>query len=208
MSILSRINEYFFRRNELRKWRKKNTHNFTTMANHFDQQRVTVGKYTYGSLFVLMHNSNQRVSIGNFCSIAPNVCFIVESDHETKNVSTYPFKAKCLGECSEAISKGDIIVKDDVWIGYGSTILSGVTINQGAVIAANSLVNRNVPPYAIVAGIPAKVIKYRFSEHIINVLNTIDYTRLDIEKIDKLKSELYTTLDEDNVEQIVNKINS
>lgn len=64
----------------------------------------------------------------------------------------------------EATSKGDIVVKDDVWIGYGSIILSGVHIGQGAVIAAGSVVSHDVPPYAIVGGVPARLIKYRFSE--------------------------------------------
>lgn len=81
-------------------------------------------------------------------------------------VSTYPFKRKLFHGGEEAVSKGDIIVGDDVWVGYGATILSGVHIGQGAVIAAGAVVNKDVPPYAIVGGIPAKVIKYRFSESV------------------------------------------
>ena len=64
----------------------------------------------------------------------------------------------------EATSKGDIIVQDDVWIGYGATILSGLTIGQGAVIAAGSVVTKDVTPYSVVAGVPARVIKYHFGE--------------------------------------------
>ena len=94
----------------------------------------------------------------------------------------------------EAISKGNIIVDDDVWIGYGVTIMSGIHIGQGAVIAAGAVVTRNVPPYAIVGGVPAKVIKYRFEPEIIEELLKIDYSKLTDEIIKEHIDELYTEL--------------
>ena len=100
--------------------------------------------------------------IGNYISIAQNVHFLLDVEHFANHISTYPFKVKLLhSQKSESFSKGDIIIDDDVWIGYGATILSGVRIGQGAVVATGAVVTSDVPPYAIVGGVPAKVIKYR-----------------------------------------------
>ena len=126
---------------------------------------IDVGKNTYGPINALMFNRDSKLIIGNFCSIAPRVSFIVSADHYTNHISSFPFKVKVLGESYEGVSKGDIIVDDDVWIGYGATIMSGVHIGQGAVVAAGAVVTKDVPPYAIVGGVPAKVIKYRDIEH-------------------------------------------
>lgn len=184
----------------MRKWRKKNPHNDTHADSDFDINRVSVGKHTYGALHLLMHGDTAKLTIGNYCSIAEGVTFVVESDHHLDNISTYPFKVKMFGEGSEAISKGDTIVGDDVWFGYGATILSGVTIGQGAVIAAGSVVTKDVPPYAIVGGAPAKVIKYRFSEEICKELCKIDWSKVDKEMVSEYKEQFYTPIK--NVEQI------
>ena len=116
------------------------------------------------------------MSIGHYCSIAPNVVFLLNSEHHTDYVSTYPFKVKRLKFSFESFSKGDIIVGDDVWIGFGSIILSGVRIGRGAVIAAGSVVTKDVPNYSIVAGNPAKVIKYRFDEKTMELMDKIDFS--------------------------------
>lgn len=183
---------------ELRKraWRKRNPHNGTTMKEEFCMDAVDVGNYTYGALRVLTDNDRNRLTIGHFCSIAPDVVFIPGSDHALDTVSTFPFKVKCLGQQSgEAVSKGDIIVEDDVWIGCGSTILSGVRIGQGAVVAAGSVVTKDVPPYALVGGVPAKVIKYRFEPDMIRQLLQIDYSKLDEEMIRSHIDQLYQKLE-------------
>lgn len=185
------------------KWRKRNQHNSTNMRNLFDINRVKVGNYTYGDLYILMHNEYYQVKIGNYCSIAPNVALIVESEHALDKLSSFPFRTKCLNQGKEAISKGNIIIDDDVWIGYGAIILSGVHIHQGAVIAAGSLVNKDVPAYAIVAGVPAKIIKYRFSDEIIKKLKTFDFNELTIDKIHHYEDILYTTISETNINEII-----
>ena len=98
------------------------------------------------------------------------------------------------GNPHEAISKGDIIIEDDVWIGYRSTILSGVHIGQGAVIAAGSVVTKDVPPYTVVAGVPAKNIKKRFPDEMIKELLEIKYESLDEDVIKTHLNELYSPL--------------
>ena len=139
-------------------WRKKNANNKTVLLRVPSKDLTQVGNNTYGDLYV--HNSSEqyKVIIGNYCSIADDVAFLVSSDHPLHFLSTYPFKAKLLNMGYEGVSKGDIHLDDDVWIGYGATILSGVHIGQGAVIAAGAVVTRDVPPYAVAGGVPAKVI--------------------------------------------------
>ena len=91
------------------------------------------------------------------------------------------------------LAKGDIVINDDVWIGYNALIMSGVEIGQGAVIAAGAVVTKNIPPYAIAGGVPARVLKYRFDEKTIQMMLRIDYSRLEVnaieDNIDKLYSE-------------------
>jgi acetyltransferase-like isoleucine patch superfamily enzyme len=170
--------------NYKKKWRDINHHNETMPKNVFDISQVKIGRYTYGGISVLKHsNSDEKLYIGDFCSIAPNVQFILGSDHKYNCISTFPFKVKVIGQQYEALSKGDIRVLDDVWIGYGSIILSGVTINQGAIVVAGSVVTKDVPHYAIVGGNPARIIKYRFDQCIIDKLVKIDFSKLDYELI-------------------------
>jgi len=102
----------------------------------------------------------------------------------------------------EAFSKGDITVDDDVWIGYGVTILSGVHIGQGAVVAAGAVVTHDVPPYAIVGGVPAKMIKYRFTPPVIDYMLTLDYGALTEELIKVHVNDLYTEIDGMELEDI------
>ena len=139
-------------------------------------------------------NREARLTIGNFCSIAPAVAFILSSEHAAGYVSTFPFLVKYGFADCEALSKGDICVEDDVWIGYGATILSGVRIGQGAIVAAGAVVTKDVPPYAVVAGVPAKIIKYRFPAEIIEELLKVDYSRLSDEMIRRHMDELYQPL--------------
>lgn len=176
-------------------WRARNTGNETLPACLFDIENVYVGAKTYGELNVISFDSKSKVLIGCYCSIAQNVRFIVDADHNIDTLSTYPFKVKALNLVNaEAISKGDIIVGDDVWIGFGSTILSGVRIGQGAVIAAGALVTKDVPPYAVAGGVPAKVIKYRFNEKTIEKFLKFDFTQLDRETIALHIDELYSPI--------------
>lgn len=180
-----------------RDWRKQNSNNFTVPNNTFPPNCVKVGSYTYGNLNVITFSDNSCLSIGNFVSIAGNVSFLLDTEHYLEHISTYPFAVKIVHSCdSESFSKGNIIIDDDVWIGYGSTIMSGVHIGQGAVVATGAVVTKNVPPYAIVGGVPAKVIKYRFSSDMIEELLKVDYGKLSEKTIKEHIDELYTELDD------------
>ncbi len=186
-------------------WRDLNKHNETTVSKHVKINHLSVGNYTYGNINMYHSgNGNEKLIIGNFCSIAPEVVFLLASEHCYKNISTFPFKVKFLGHENEAGSKGSIIVSDDVWIGYGAVILSGVKIGQGAVIAAGSIVTKDVPPYAIVAGNPAKILKYRFDENVIKKLLDFDFSTLSKEQIQKFSSLIYSEITSENVDEIIN----
>lgn len=170
----------------------------------FPFSSVSIGLYTYGEINIIDSNPGKaKLRIGSFCSIAQGVTFILTSEHPTSCISTFPFKVMSLHSIPyEATSKGDIVVQDDVWLGYGSIILSGVTIGQGSVIAAGTVVTKDVLPYSIVAGVPARIIKYRFREEVINFFLDLDYNKLTKEMIHKNISTLYKSLTTLSIEEI------
>lgn len=201
--FLLKIKLNYFRR----KWIRNNRHNDTIPMNVFCRDTVTVGNYSYGELNVISFDSKTKLSIGNFVSVAQNVSFLLDVEHHIDRCSTYPFKVKMINEIkSESFSKGDIVVEDDVWIGYGATIMSGVDIGKGAIIAAGAIVTKNVPAYAIVGGVPAKVIKYRFSPEVVETIKTLDFNNLSYDKVVAFKDLLYTPIDEENVKEVLNKL--
>lgn len=193
MTIKDNLKLYIFNRQLKHKYPESQIR----LLDCFNPKRLEIGKYSYGKIGVVAFNTISKIKIGSFCSIAQEVKFILDADHSISTISSYPFKVKMLGtENFEANSKGDIIVDDDVWIGYGAKILSGVHINQGAVVAAGSVVVTDIPPYAVVGGVPAKVIKYRFESDIIKELLKIDYNSLSINDIEKHLDDLYTDLND------------
>lgn len=166
---------YFKKKQYKKKWRIKNSHNETIPRAIYPLNMVDIGKYTYGCIDIAYFGRKEEyLSIGSFCSIANNVLFITGGGHYLNRFTTFPLERKLNG-LKEETTKGKIIVKDDVWIGYGATILSGITIGQGAVIGANTTVSKDVPPYAVVVGNPGVIVKYRFSDEIINQLLKVNY---------------------------------
>lgn len=144
---------------------------------------VYYGPYTYVEGAWLHATPPAGVMIGRFTSIAQNVQFVVNMDHDFGSASTYPlaildsdhFPVLALDEEFVHYGKRQIIVGNDVWIGLGATIMGGVQIGNGAVIAAGSVVTKSVPPYAIVGGNPARIIKYRFDEDLCRKMDAVKW---------------------------------
>jgi acetyltransferase-like isoleucine patch superfamily enzyme len=189
-------------------WRDLNPQNDTIMQRPFNPQVVLVGRYSYGPLNVYTWGAeNEGLIIGNFVSIADDVTFLLGGNHDHQRFTTCPVKVKFYGHQLEAESKGPIFVGDDVWLAHGTTILSGVSIGQGAVVAAGAVVTRDIPPYAIAAGNPAKVIKFRFSDMVIKQLIRIDFANLTPETFQRIGEELATLhVTDSNVDQIISKL--
>lgn len=154
---------------------------------------MAYGRYTYGKAEVLTWKpKDETLTVGNFCSIADGVKVFLRANHRTDWVTTYPFGhipsnntfISFNGE-GHPSTNGDVIVGNDVWIGQNATIMSGVTIGDGAVIANNSHVVKNVEPYSITGGNPAKHIKYRFTRDQIDKLLQIKWWDWSDEKINQ-----------------------
>lgn len=170
------------------------------LKNIIKNPNIIVGDYTYYDDFEDVHNFEKNVKyhfdftgdkliIGKFCMIASDVKFIMNgANHLSNAISTYPFAVFGNGweksmEGKSYPNKGNIEIGNDVWIGYNATIMAGVKIGDGAIIATNSTVVSDVEPYAVVGGNPAKEIKKRFSAEIIDKLLKLQWWNWDIEKI-------------------------
>ena len=143
------------------------------MAENKRYSDYQIGVGTYGRPEVIYYDAGATLKIGNYCSIAPGVKILLGGEHHTEYVTTYPFSLM-LGEATNLpgypYGKGDVVIGSDVWIGQDVMILSGTRIGDGAVIAARSLVGRDVAPYSVVAGDPARHIKFRFPKETIDAL--------------------------------------
>jgi acetyltransferase-like isoleucine patch superfamily enzyme len=148
--------------------------------------RYIIGDHTYGDPRVISWEGKASLTIGKYCSISRNVIIFLEGDHRTDWVSTFPFPIlweEAKGIPGHPTTKGNVVIGNDVWIGFGTTILSGITIGDGAAVGASSVVNRDVPPYAIVAGNPARIVRYRFDEETIQKLLQIRWWDWPDEKV-------------------------
>jgi acetyltransferase-like isoleucine patch superfamily enzyme len=140
---------------------------------------VEIGRHTYGlskkSFFV--PHENVPVRIGSFCSIGPDVLFICAAEHRVDTATTFPiqFVNGKIRNGNGTVGKGPITVGHDVWIGARCIVLSGVTIGNGAVLGAGSIVTRDIPPYAIAVGNPARTIRYRFAPDVIRRLQSLEW---------------------------------
>jgi acetyltransferase-like isoleucine patch superfamily enzyme len=161
------------------------------MIRLFAYKRMSYGKYTYGTPNILWQNDKAKLTVGNFCSIASNVTIYLGGNHRTDWVTTYPFGHmhqqvfSSFNGSGHPSTKGDVIIGNDVWIGGNVVIMSGVKIGDGAVIANNSHVVKDVEPYSLVGGNPAKHIKYRFTPEQIEKLLEIQWWHWDDNKINR-----------------------
>ena len=150
---------------------------------------LTIGKFTYGlerNSFIGL-STITPIKVGMYCSFGQNVKFFLNAEHPINLVSTFPLKTlvkqKSPWPNLDVISKGGIEIENDVWIGANSLIMSGIKISHGAVVGAGSIVTKNVGPYDVVAGNPAKKIKSRFNKKQINSLLRIKWWDWPEEKI-------------------------
>ena len=197
----------------------KNYDKLCFLKNIITNPNIIVGDYTYYDDFEDVHNFEKNVKyhfdftgdqliIGKFCMIASDVKFIMNgANHLSNAISTYPFSIFGNGwenamEGKAYPNKGNIEIGNDVWIGYNATIMAGVKIGDGAIIATNATVVSDVEPYTIVGGNPAREIKKRFSPEIIERLLKLQWWNWDIEKITKNVQNL-TDLDIDKLEKNV-----
>jgi len=184
---------------------------------------MIVGRYSYGTENIkVWHYGDQtksKIVIGHFCSIGANINMYLNENHRYDWVTTYPFglihqnifknynkNIEFLHSMSRG--NGDIIVGNDVWIGSGASIMSGVTVGDGAVIAAHSHVVMNVEPYSIVGGNPAKHIKYRFNEEQIQKLLEIKWWNLQDSEINKNIPLLLSNKIDEFIDNITNLLNT
>jgi len=168
------------------------------LKNIITNPQIIVGNYTYyddpedvsnfeKNVLYLFDFIGDRLIIGNFCQIATGVRFIMNgANHAIHGFSTYPFKVfgdAWSNSTLDVQNKGDTIIGNDVWIGNSATIMPGITIGDGAIIGANSVVTKNVQPYMIIAGNPAKEIRKRFDDETIQLLLYLQWWNWDVQKI-------------------------
>ena len=168
------------------------------VENTYDYER---GEHTYGNPQVLFKNQG-KFKIGKYCSIGPNVSIVLGGGHMTHWISTYPFNTFRNAGLPAPKINTDVVVGNDVWIGFGVTILGGVTIGDGAVLGARALITKDIPPYAIVGGTPAKIIRYRFESDEIEKLLETEWWNLPDEEVD----EMVPLLCNSNVDEFVNEV--
>jgi acetyltransferase-like isoleucine patch superfamily enzyme len=209
-NILNKIKNRLDNKIFSKAWKMKNRNNFAVPGtiSSVDKieslNRLEIGEKTYGTInFFNAHTSGDVLKIGSYCSIASGVFFLLGAEHNISAISTYPFKVMLYGARKEGISKGDIIVEDDVWIGMDSKILSGVHIGKGAIIGANSVVTKDIEPYSIVGGNPAKHIRYRFSENLREILLKTDIVKLFNSFTENNLDLIYAPLTEEILEKIL-----
>src|SRR3989304_10632898 len=170
---------------------------------------MELGSHTYGTPAIHQWTRRDTVKIGKFGSIAGNCHIFIDGNHRHNIFSTFPFKEQLKwDECPpNNWGKETPIIGNDVWIGINVSIFSGVNIGDGAVIAAYSVVTKSVPPYAIVAGNPARIVKYRFDDETIQkfleykwwdlpletirsrLIPCIENTKAVLEELEKIRSE-------------------
>ena len=190
-------------------------HNFPIRKGE-KSQLIIYGKHSYGteSISIQSWMEGGHLFIGSFCSFADNIKVFFGGAHRTDFASTYPFSINylfpdghqaCLN--GHPRTKGHVIIGNDVWIGQDTCILSGVTIANGAVIGARSVITKNIPAYHIVAGNPARIIRPRFDKALIDELEKLKWWELSDHSINSLSPLLQQSLNVQVMELIITQVN-
>ena len=146
------------------------------------------GKIKIGYATTLGYNNiiHGDIQIGKYCQLGYNVS-LISTNHPISHITTYINKNLFDGELKKFKNTEKIYIGHDVWIGHNAIVLSGVNVGNGAIIAAGAVVTKDVPPYSIVAGVPAKVIKKRFSDKIIKQVEALQWWNKDKKELEKMK---------------------
>lgn len=169
------------------------------MCENRKYRQYDIGAYTYGRPNVF---GDAHLKVGKFCSISMTSTISLGGEHHSDWVSTYPFNVTFPSAGKQTtFSKGDVVIGNDVWIADGAMILSGVTIGDGAVIGARAVVAKDVRPYEIVGGNPARHIRYRFSDTQIQKLLAIKWWEWPIDKIEAN----FDLIMSDDIDAFINK---
>ena len=165
------------------------------MAENPAYAAYKIGRWTYGSPQVLSWNDGTMLEVGSFCSISDSVTIMLGGEHRPDWVTTYPFNQifpEAAGFRGHPHTKGNVVIGHDVWIGHSALILSGVSIGNGAVVAARSVVRSNVEPYSIVAGNPSRHVKFRFDEATVAALEEMAWWDWPLDQIKEAWSLMLT----------------
>ncbi|MCW3069638.1 MAG: chloramphenicol acetyltransferase [Solirubrobacterales bacterium] len=135
---------------------------------------LTLGRHTYGPVdfekTFPMYTEGARVEVGAFCSISGEARVLGGGEHVISRASTFPLKARLFDPAektaADSVDKGPTVIGNDVYIGVGAIVLSGVTIGDGAVVGAGAVVSKSIPPYAVVVGNPGRIVRYRFESDV------------------------------------------
>lgn len=174
---------------------------------------ITIGEFTYGesNLGIKEWGEGANLVIGKFCSLGDDIKIYLGGNHRVDWITTYPFghtHQHCFGGVTVAghpATRGDIVIGSDVWIGSDVKILSGIQIGNGAVVAGSSVITRDVPAYSVVGGNPGRLIKMRFSDDIINLLNELAWWDLAVDKIVEIKDQLSSAPTPELLKQLISK---
>lgn len=167
---------------------------FSLVEAESTQVRITVmgpKHHSNPTIHTEQHHIDLKLKLGSYISIASGCKFYLSGNHDWKRTTTYlnPFKEK---DTEGLLTNGGITIESDVWLGDGVRVMSGVTIGVGAVIASGSIVTKDVEPYSIVGGSPAKLIKKRFDDNTIERLLKSEWWKLPIEEIEKRSDLLFS----------------
>jgi len=179
-----------------------------TMAEEIKKGLFTCGKWSYGNPKIYRWSNSSKIHIGNFCSMGPEVSIYVDPDHRLDNITTSPLSEKNFFDKFTKASndyvfeRGDLNIGHDVWIGGHVVIFSGINIGTGAIIGAGSVIRKNVDPYSIVYGNPAKEIGKRFNDNLIAKLLKSQWWNLNDNAINEISNDLLS----DDAEALLKKI--